>query len=473
MLENRIFNSRVNPDKITFKEQLVGFFISPAGMGALNALLASYLNLYYTDVLKLTLVWNGAYLVLLPILSKLLSILFNILFGKVIDKTKGKNGKARPWILISAPLILVSGILLAVLPSWDLNWQLAWIFITYNCYFSLAANMYGMAHSLIVPLATRDVKKRNRLSIISSIGSTFGNGVFAVGIFAMLILPLLRVDPSKWLLALSCYSVAAFVLVITEYYFTYERNGGETVERKIKIKEQMKMLFSDHYWVLIASLTAVFAFGTEVRNISVMYYCEWTLGTYEHATEYYALIQLIGGFPLWAGAVVIDPLVRKFGKRMLIVIGMLIAAFGDFLEFGLMRNVYGVVCGAVIRNIGLVPILYALSSLFADTLDHAGAKNGRRSDGAAIGADNVIRTISAGLGTGFVNLMLFIYGYQAPDASLTVQNPQNEGMQLAFAILFALVPGICAVVMSVIAFFLDVEKHMPNQAKPLEEKTEN
>lgn len=58
--------SRIRSENVTAKEKWLGYLLGPAGALLLNAVLATYLNVYYTDVLKLTGVWGGAFLVVFP-----------------------------------------------------------------------------------------------------------------------------------------------------------------------------------------------------------------------------------------------------------------------------------------------------------------------------------------------------------------------------------------------------------------------
>ncbi|MBO5657346.1 MAG: MFS transporter, partial [Agathobacter sp.] len=69
LLEKRIFNSRVRTADVRNGEKWLGYLLGPAGALLLNAVLASYLNVYYTDVLNLTGVWGGAFLMIFPIVS--------------------------------------------------------------------------------------------------------------------------------------------------------------------------------------------------------------------------------------------------------------------------------------------------------------------------------------------------------------------------------------------------------------------
>ena len=110
-------NSRVTKGDVTAKEKWLGYLLGPSGALLLNAVLATYLNVYYTDVLKLTTIWGGAFLTVFPIVSKIIDAITNVIMGYIIDHTKTAQGKARPWLLLSAPLLTISGILLFVVPS--------------------------------------------------------------------------------------------------------------------------------------------------------------------------------------------------------------------------------------------------------------------------------------------------------------------------------------------------------------------
>ena len=68
--------------------------------------------------------------------------------GYIVDRTKTKQGKARPWLLVSAPMLMISGILLFVVPDAGETVQVVWIMLTYNLYYSIAFTIYNMSHNL-------------------------------------------------------------------------------------------------------------------------------------------------------------------------------------------------------------------------------------------------------------------------------------------------------------------------------------
>ena len=160
LLENRAFRSRVTTQKVGAGEKWLGYLLGPAGALLLNAVLATYLNVYYTDVLKLTGLWGGAFLVVFPIVSKIIDAVTNVVMGYVIDRTHTKEGKARPWLLLSAPLLAVTGILLFTVPSGSETVQVIWVMVSYNLFYSFAYTIFNMSHNLMVPLSTRNITER-------------------------------------------------------------------------------------------------------------------------------------------------------------------------------------------------------------------------------------------------------------------------------------------------------------------------
>ncbi|WP_456284394.1 MFS transporter [Microbacterium sp. JZ70] len=69
LLDAPLFTSRVRSAQVSARERWLGYLIGPAGALLLNAVLASYLNVYYTDVLGVPGLWGGAFLIVFPIVS--------------------------------------------------------------------------------------------------------------------------------------------------------------------------------------------------------------------------------------------------------------------------------------------------------------------------------------------------------------------------------------------------------------------
>ena len=371
LLEKKFFDSRVKTAEVKAAEKWFGYLIGPAGALLLNAVLATYLNVYYTDVLKLTNVWGGLFLMIFPIVSKVIDAITNVIMGYIIDRTKTKQGKARPWLLLSAPLVAISGILLFTVPMGNETVQIIWIMLSYNLFYSFAYTIYNMSHNLMVPLSTRNTTDRGGLSVFNQIATIMMSGILVALVFPMVIMPMLGVDREKWIITMTLLSVVALPLILLEYYFTKERVTEETSEdeeQAISFKEQLKAILTDKYMLIIYGYFLISTVGTCFKNLGLVYYCNYVLGTYNDGITQ-TLVSVLGGIPMGIGIFAVWPLAKKFGKRNVTLWGFVLYAIGGAICWAAPTNMVIVLVGQFIKNIGGLPCAYVFMALFADALD--------------------------------------------------------------------------------------------------------
>lgn len=463
LLSRPLFNSRVRSRNVTGRERWLGYLLGPCGALLLNAVLATYLNVYYTDVLNLTHVWNGLFLTIFPVVSKIIDAVTNIAMGYIIDRTRTRQGKARPWILISAPLLCITGILLFTVPSGNETLQICWVMISYNLFYSIAYTIYNMSHNLMVPLSTRNVLQRGGLSVFNQISTIMMSGIIVALVFPMAIMPLLGVDASKWITVMSILSILALPLTLMEYYFTKERVTEETAgvqEEKIPFRVQLKIVLSDKYILIILSYFLIYTVGSSLKNLSLVYYCNYVLGTYNDGITQ-TLVSVIGGIPMGIGIFAVWPLAKRFGKRNVTMVGFLLYALGSAICWMVPNSMPVVLTGQFIKNIGGLPSAYVFMALFADTLDHVEWKSGIRCDGLAMSIYNTIAVAVIGLVTGLFNWMLAGAGYVAPTidaAGNTIAAVQSAGVQDVIVFSFVGLETITGIVLAILLIFLNVEK---------------
>lgn len=476
-LNSPLLNSRVTKDDVTAKEKWLGYLIGPAGALLLNAVLATYLNVYYTDVLKLTTIWGGAFLTIFPIISKVIDAITNVIMGYIIDHTKTVQGKARPWILLSAPLLLISGVLLFVVPQGNETVQVIWVMLSYNLFYSFAYTIYNMSHNLMVPLSTRNTEQRGSLSVFNQISTIMISGIIVALIFPMLIMPQLGVDKSKWIVTMSILSCLALPLTLMEYYFTKERVTMEDInkkeEEKIPYKNLLKAIFTDKYMVLILLYFLIYTVGTQFKNLGLVYFCNYVLGTYNDGKTQ-TMISVIGGIPMGIGIFAVWPLAKKFGKRNLTMAGFVLYAIGSAICWICPTNMVVVLIGQFIKNIGGLPCAYVFMALFADVLDHLEWKNNFRCDGIAMSIYNIIAVTSVGIVTGLFNMLLSKSGYVAPSFinGETVAVAQSVATKNAITFSFVGLETITAIILIVILAFINVEKHIDKEQEEIKARKE-
>ena len=467
-LNGRLFASRVRSENVTARERWLGYLLGPCGALLLNAVLATYLNVYYTDVLNLTHVWGGLFLTVFPIASKIIDAITNVIMGWIIDRTHTAQGKARPWLLLSAPLVCVSGILLFTVPQAGEKVQVIWVMLSYNLFYSLSYTIYNMSHNLMVPLSTRDTTQRGKLSVFNQVATIMMTGILVALVFPMVVMPTLGVDRGKWIALMSALSVLALPMILLEYYFTKERvteeatNAGEG-ERDAPFLTKLRLVFTDRYMLIIYIYFLINTVGSVMKNMGLVYFCNYVLGSYNDGITQ-TMVSVIGGVPMGIGIFAVWPLAKRFGKRNVTLAGFILYAIGSAVCWMNPTSMVQVLVGQFIKNIGGLPCAYVFMALFADTLDHLEWKSGIRCDGTAMSIYNIIAVAIAGICTGIFNWMLAQTGYIAPtvnELGATVAAAQPQSVLSAITFAFVGLETITSVVLAVILIFLDVEKTIP------------
>lgn len=473
---HKLPGSRIRSENVTAKEKWLGYLLGPAGALLLNAVLATYLNVYYTDVLKLTGVWGGAFLVVFPIISKIVDAITNVAMGYIIDRTRTKEGKARPWLLLSAPLLAVTGILLFTVPSGSETVQVIWLMVSYNLFYSFAYAIFNMSHNLMVPLSTRDTTQRGSLSVFNQIATIMMSGILVALVFPMVIMPAIGADKSKWIVLMSVLSILALPLTLLEYFFTKERvtleNQG-TEEAAIPFRAQLKAIFTDRYMLIIYAYFLIYTFGTSIKNLSLVYFCNYVLGTYNDGITQ-TLISVIGGIPMGIGIFAVWPLAKKFGKRNVTLVGFILYAIGSAVCWLFPTNMVIMLVGQFIKNIGGLPCSYVFMALFADVLDHVEWRSGIRCDGIAMSVYNIIAVAMVGICTGIFNGMLSQSEYVAPSVvgGVTVAAEQSAAVKSAITFGFVGLEVITGIILAVLLVFLNVEKNIDKEQAEIKARRE-
>lgn len=461
-INSPILSSRVRSAEVTRCEKWLGYLLGPAGALLLNAVLATYLNVYYTDVLNLTTVWGGAFLAVFPIVSKIIDAITNVVMGYVIDRTRTAQGKARPWLLLSAPLLTLTGILLFTVPQGSQTVQVIWVMLSYNLFYSFAYTIYNMSHNLMVPLSTRNTTQRGGLSVFNQITTIMISGIIVALIFPMIVMPRLGVDQGKWIALMSALSILALPLTLLEYYFTKERVTEETAgeERKIPFALQLKIIFTDKYVLIILAYFLVHTIGICFKNLGLVYFCNYVLGSYNDGITQ-TMVSVIGGIPMGIGIFAVWPLAKRFGKRNVTLVGFVLYAIGSAVCCLAPTNMIIVLIGQFIKNIGGLPGAYVFMALFADALDHVEWKSGIRCDGTAMSIYSITAVAMVGICTGIFNGLLAGAGYVAPTldaAGDTVAATQPGAVQGVIIFAFIGLEVITGIVLAVLLMFLRVEK---------------
>ena len=517
-LNSKFFSSRIKSANVKlFPEAALGYLLGPIMALISNAIINSYLLRYYTDVMGLgSDDWAGSslFLVLLQVLSAVIIVIGNLVVGKLMDKVKTKNGKARPLLIASLPLIALAIFSLFFAPfPWKENtlgiltldegtalWSMIIMAVGYNLYYAICYPFYYTSHSALVNLSSRNSNHRGLLATVSngSVVAAAGLAGMAVPFFLnMLFVPATMkkgdvilpysqeafaeggwainsydkmASYNNWKIFMIVLIVTLVIGIVIEFLFTRERiteeefTRGETKTetKKVPMSKQIAVCLSDKYWWMVMIFFLLYQLGGMMKNNSATYFSTAWFGDSSMA----GLISIIGAIPTAIGMVVVGIFATKYGKANTIKVGaFLAAAFGalSFVMYLVPSDAYGVISIAsfVLKACGTVPAMYVSLALLADVLDHQEALYGFRTDGFSMAVYGSIMIAMTGIANGIIGGLVNAAGYQTSVSSPAVQN----------VTIWAFFGGeaICYLVIGLIFFFMNVEKFSNLDHKAIEE----
>lgn len=458
-------NSLIQSENVTKAERVLGYFVGPClAYMVYNGLAGTYLTQFYTDVLGVA----GAILTWMPLISKIVSSIMGLLIGRIIDKTRTAQGKARPWILLSGVLLSACGFLLYAVPRASDSIQIAWVVVSYNLFFSFAFSTYSLSHAMMVPLSTRDTKQRDSLAMLSSMAISMLPGALTTVVMPLLVRYIGVGDAARqsWLTVMGILSIFAIPATLIEYFFTRERVTAQLAENaeQVSFSRQVHSCFHNRYWLLVMAFTLLLHICNSMSTSSMIYYCNWVLGnSVESGATKQLLVNIIGQAPMGFGIVILWPLVRKFGKKKVTVIGFTVAAMGSLLVLMAGNRMSLVLAGLLVKSVGNLPT-YVMASYLADVLDHVEQKEGIRADGFSASVSSMTQTVALGLCQTILLAGISAFGYIPPESTAQIVS-QPEAIVNFFRFCFAVMPIIgysgCAILIS----FYRLENHEAKDSK--------
>ena len=342
--------------------------------------------------------------------------------GAVIDKTKSKQGKARPWIIRSIiPFVLFTILLFATPGSFDNGAKIAWIFIMYNLY-AIAYTALGCAMNTLNIRLTRNEKDINSLSTFMMFGMILGNVLInasAVGILTALSGGSSNYTREAFIIMTIILSVVCLIGSVLTFVTTKEiPDLKQESEEKESVIESVKSLLKNKYWVMQLLNTVFIYLGLNCRLAAMIYYGLYVLGN----PGLIPVLVIADNVPSLIAMPFALGISNKIGKRKASLIGLCLTMVGFALMFLNIHNLPLFVIGLVIKGICFAPVQGAGNAFIADSAMYGEWKFGVKAEGMAFSAISFANKVSSGFAGVLVGWVLALTGYvgnaptQAPSA---------------------------------------------------------
>lgn len=451
--ENITVNVSINSenDKVGLGEKVSYGFGNLAG----NLLLTTantFISFFYTDIAGIAVATVGFIL----LAGRILDGIADLTMGAIVDRTKTKYGKARPWLLWLAIPYGVSLVLMFTAPNLSSTGKIIYAFITY-IFAMLMFTGTATPYNVLSALVSQDGNVRSQLS---SFRSMFGFlGALILSIITMPLVKSFGDGKKGWLILAIVYGIASAVLYFICFKNTKERVVAPVEDANFSLKDGLKTLFKNKYWAIIVISIVIIFISSGLSGVNI-YYAQYVLGD----ANLVGIIGTASFLPIIAGSFLAGPILTRFGKRNTALGGIILTIAGSAFIAIAPANITVIIVGLVIKGLGSAGFLVSAFAMLGDTVEYGQWKHGIRIEGLTFAAEGFAEKVGTGLGGAVLGAILAAGGYIGGQAA------QSASAIFAMKVSFAYAPIAISIIAAVLLYFYDLDKIYPKIVAELKER---
>ncbi|WP_246944895.1 MFS transporter [Bacillus pinisoli] len=443
--KQQVYSSTSRVETPGHKEMLnygLGFF----GVILVWTLVGTFLTFYYTDVAGIAAGVVGT----LMLVARLFDGVTDIGMGTLVDRTKSKHGKARPWILWMGIPLGITTILLFSVPDIGYTGKIVYAYVTYILLI-IVYTAVSIPFKTLLGLMTQAPYGRSVLNIYTGVFTMLST--LTIMIFAQPVASAIG-GKAGW----TTVAVISGVIIMITSYLTFRSTkervsaaSNQTNNQVIPLKTGLKALFNNKYWRII-TLYCVIAYTLNALLAGAgLYYTTYILGN----AAYFSLVGLLLFLPTIICFFFMAKLVGKFGKRNIALIVSIIGILGPIVKLMDPSSATIFLIGTAIQGFGLIPIIVFLYAMINDTAEYGEWKYGVRTEGLVNSAASFGMKVGAGLGGALIGWLLAFGGYVG---GIEEQSESAKTMILSLNIY---IPFALAILQTVLMWMYKLDKQYP------------
>ena len=388
----------------------VGYGSGDFAGNVVYAFLSSFVMLYLTNTVGL----NPGIIGTLIMVSKLFDGISDMFFGTMIDKTKSRLGKARPWMLyayIGCAVTLVANF--AIPDSLGTTAQYVWFFIAYTLLNAVFFTANNIAYASLVTFCTKNSRERVEMGswrfifafstslLIQSVTVQFvraaGGGAAAWRIVAIIYCIVGIISNT-----LSCFSVK-------ELSDAELRDGKEEEDSKLTLAETFKLLISNKYFVMICVVYILQQLRAAMLSVGT-YFMTYVLFN----QKLFGVFSWAINIPLIIALAITPTLVAK--ARGMYKLNKYSYVFATICRLGIvvagyLGSIPLMLVFTVLTSLGEGPWQGDVGAVIANCSEHTYLKTGKRIDGSMFSCTSFGTKLGGGIGVALSGWLLDASGY--------------------------------------------------------------
>lgn len=425
--------------KLSWRSKL-SFGLGAFGKDLVYAIVSTYLMKYLTDVRLV----DAAFVGVLFAVARIWDAVNDTAMGYIVDNTRSKWGKFRPWILIGT--VLNAFVLIMLYLNVDLDG------VKYAVYIGFMYVLWGMTYTIMdipywsmVPALTNNESERNQISAIPRLFASLA--WLVVGSGGLYIVKGLGGEDLKkgyaWFAII--ISIVFIITSLITVFNTKERVIATSgTGEKTSIKKMLKVLFKNDQVLVVLMIALFFNLAYQLSNSFALYYFEYVCGVKE---DLFAVYTAVAGFAQM-GALFIFPFLRlKINKTILFILACLFPVVGFALLFlagfvAPQSAVFVGFCSAIV-NIGIGFMLVIITVILSEVVDYGEYKFKSRNESVLFSTQTFVVKFAGAFSALISGVGLKLIGFVA---NQTQDHTTIIGMRIIMIVLPAIFSLLCLII---------------------------
>ena len=441
----------------------VGYGSGDIAGNVVYAFLSSIVMIYLTNTVGL----NPGIIGTLIAVSKLFDGVTDVFFGSLIDKTKSRLGKARPWMLygyIGCAVTLVA--IFAIPANMGEFAQYAWFFIAYTLLNAVFYTANNIAYSALTALVTKNSKERVQM----------GSYRFIFAFSTSLLIQSLTIGFVEWMgggaagwrMVAIIYAVIGLVVNTISVFSVKELpeeelNDGNAsgTEEKYSLIDAGKLLFTNKYYVMICATYICQQIYSAMLNMGI-YYMIYILKN----ENLYSVFSWAINIPVIIAMCITPMLVEKMkGLYRMNLAGYILGTAGrvGVIFAGYMGSVPLMLAFTAVAALGMAPWQGDMGAVVASCSEYTYLTKHKHIDGTMYSCTSFGTKIGGGIGVALCGWLLDASGF-VKEATI-----QPESCLNMLHVMYLWIPMVLSLIITFIMSRMNVEDANEKLRKQLEE----
>lgn len=419
------------------KRDYIFFSLAQFASSAVTGLVQGYLLFFYTVCVGISPAAVGT----MFLVSKIFDGLNDPIMGVIVDRTRTKWGKMRPYLFGAAipwGILTIIMFMPGIYTSMNGAGKVAFMWITYLLY-SILGTAVGVPLNGLPAVASPNTDERAKIISISRILGSIGEQSALVLLTLFLIITQDNY-PSSYMLMALIIGILGPLFMVLGAKFVKERL--EPTSRTPNVLEGFKYLFKNKQFLLLIGSNLLTFFRNFVSAMIIY------VVSYIYANGSLQIIFSLPGAVASMIGMMLAPKMRKLmdSKRLFIL-----ATIWHSVALALIFFIY-IIGGkawwlvAILMFIAMIPvgILNVIPHLMAtDTLDYWEDKTGDRCEGITFSLMSLRSKISSGLKDYTMSYLLVFFGFSQALPFLSDHTPvQSDFTKLGLFSIYTIIPAV-------------------------------